>query len=355
LVADPQTENNNLQFIYTDPQTELERMFGGFHYINAFGKIEPGDDEKFKIFLETAAPPPRSTIYINSTGGNVEAAIGIGRQIREGWYSTSIGSYHLSTANSEIPMFERKLLAGKCYSAATLIYLGGRLRYFSDGSEFGVHQFSYKDPTPENFVLSQALSAKIAQFIVDMGISLGFLEISSSTPGSEISIIDLERLRTLGVITGGETDVKWSVQARNHMIYVRGERDSLYGHHKVLLAYIKGAGFHFWTFIEAQGREEELTSFELVEIVVNGEDFKIDISERCVRSVFGIYVNILAKLTEDEARLLAFSESFGVHVRGSSEAGMFLGIAAMSTNGGREELETLFSCFSDEPTPSGEV
>jgi ATP-dependent protease ClpP protease subunit len=82
-----------LQFIYTEPQTELERAIGGFHHINAFGKIDPGDDEKFRKFLVVAAPPPRTTIYINSTGGDVNAAIGIGRLIREGWYETSIGSY----------------------------------------------------------------------------------------------------------------------------------------------------------------------------------------------------------------------------------------------------------------------
>jgi hypothetical protein len=295
-----------MQFIYTEPQTELERLIGGFHYVNAFGKIEPGDDDKFKRFLETAAPPAVSTIYINSTGGNVEAAISIGRQIREGWYSTSIGSYLLDSAYSDIPMFKRNMDAGKCYSAATLVYLGGRLRYFSDGSEFGVHQFSYKDPTPENFGLSQALSAKIAKFVVDMGISIEFLEISSSTPGNELSIICLEQLRALGVVTGGETDVKWSVQARNHMIYVRGERNSMFGHHKVMLAYINGAELHFWAVIEAQGREDELTSFEFVEIVVNGEDFKIDVSKRCLRYVFGAYVHIFVKLTKDEAQLLAF-------------------------------------------------
>jgi hypothetical protein len=339
-----------MQFIYTEPQTEFERLIGGFHYVNAFGKIEPGDDDKFKRFLETAAPPAISTIYLNSTGGNVEAAIGIGRQIREVGYSTSIGSYHLYTAYPDIPMFERNLVAGKCYSAATLIYLGGRLRYFSDSSEFGVHQFSYKNPTPENFSLSQALSAKIAKFVGDMGISLEFLEVSSSTPSNELSIVNVDHLRELGVVTGGETRVKWSVQARSHMIYVRGERDSIYGYHKVMLAYINGVGLHFWAVIDAQGREDELTSFELVEIVVNGEDLKIDVSNRCLRSAFGACVHILVRLTKDEAQLLAFSDSFGVHVRDSSEAEMFLGIAAMSTNGGREELETLFNCFSDAPT-----
>jgi hypothetical protein len=244
-------------------------------------------------------------------------------------------------------MVERELKGGKCYSAATLVYLGGRLRYFTNGAEFGVHQFSFKNPTPENLVQSQSLSAKIARFIADMEISIGFMEISSSTPSDQLNIVSLEQLKSLGVVTGGITDVTWSVQARNNMIYVRGERDSLFGHHKAILAHIKDVGFHFWAFIESQGREHELTSLGLVEIVVNGEDVRIDISDRCERNIYGIYVNIVARLTVEEARQLAFSDSFGVQVRFSDEAEMFLGIAAMDTNGGREELQTLFNCFNN--------
>jgi hypothetical protein len=144
------------------------------------------------------------------------------------------------------------------------------------------------------------------------------------------------------------------VQARNRMIYVRGERDSIFGHHKVILAYTKGSGFHFWAVIEAQGREQELTSFGLVEIVINGEETRLDISERCTRFIYGIYVHVLANLTENEARLLAFSKSFGVQVRFSNEAEVFLGIAAMSTDGGRDELETIFNCLSEEPVSLNE-
>lgn len=335
-----------MQFIYTEPQTELEQLIGGYHCINAFGKIELGDDRVFKSFLENANPPPRTTIYINSTGGNVEAAIGIGRLIRDGWYSTQVGSYHVSKVETGVPLFARELIPGKCLSAATLIFLGGKLRYFANGSDFGVHQFSYKDPSPENLGQSQILSAKIAQYIVDMEIPVEFLEISSSTPSSEISVVGVAELLKLGIVTGGVTDAKWSVQARGGMIYVRGERDTLFGHHKVLLAYTKSGGFSFWAFVEAQGREMELTTFGLVEIVVNGENIRLDVSQRCQRVVSGIYVMIVASLSEVEARMLAFSESFGVQVRFSSEAGMFLGISAVPTDGGKEELGSFFKCLS---------
>lgn len=338
-----------MQFYYTDPQTELEQMYGGFHCINALGKIEAGDETKFENFLETSGAPPRTEIYIDSTGGNVETAIKIGRLIRDGWHSTSIGRYVLQPESPDYPITKREFQTGQCISAATLIFLGGRLRYFPDGSKFGVHQFSYKDPTPENFNLSQSLSARIGRYISDMGVLPEFLEISASAPSDKVDLLEVDQLRGMNVITGGQTDTEWSVQARRHMLYVRGERDSIFGHHKVMLAYSKGTGFYFWAVIEAQGREKELTTRGLVEIVINEEDTRIDISERCERGVYGIYVNILAKLSQDEAREIAFSDSFGVQVRISEEAGIFLGIAAMSTEGGREELETLFNTLSGEP------
>lgn len=135
------------------------------------------------------------------------------------------------------------------------------------------------------------------------------------------------------------------------MIYVRGERDSLFGHHKVMLGHTKGAGFFFWAVIEAQGREDELTTLGLVEIVLNGEEKKIDISNRCERIVSGIYVNVFAKITQEEARAIAYSTSFGIHIRFWSDSPMFLGIAPVPTAGGAEQLQTIYNVFvKDEET-----
>lgn len=337
-----------MEFEYTDPQTDPERLVGGFYYINAFGVIEAGDDAKFKNFLTRFSPPSVTCVYIDSPGGNVEAAINIGRTIRAHRLSTQIGIYVLRQESVSDPIIRRELLAGRCMSAATLMYLGGRLRYFGADAQFGVHQFSFKNPTPEHVGQSQILSAKIAGYVADMGISAAFLEISSSTSSSDIKLIDKDTLAGLSVITGGATDVHWTVQARGEVLYVRGERDSLHGQHKVMLVYAKGAGFLFHAVIEAQGRQTELTEFPLVELILDGWDNVKDISERALRFVNGGDVNIIVKLDEGEARTIAHSTGFGVAVRESSEAPVFLGISPMDTAGGKEQLETFFSVLSTE-------
>lgn len=335
-----------MEFHFSEPQTDAERFFGGHYYINAIGAVAPGDDKKFQEFLRVNAPPPRLTVYIDSRGGDVDAAIGIGRQIRENWFSTSIGRYVLSAENQFEYRASREHVAGICASAATLIFLGGRLRYFPAGAKFGVHQFSFRNPSPSNVSESQILSAKIATYVHEMGVSARFLEISAGTPGNEIDEINEERLRGLGVVTGGQTDAEWSIQGRNNMMYVRGERDSLYGHHKVMLCFVKEVGFMFWAVIESQGREEELTRFGLVEIVVNEEDLRMDISQRCVRNVINSYTHVFSPITAEEARSIAFAESFGVQIRFSADAPLFLGISAISTAGGTEQLQTFHNLLA---------
>ncbi|WP_349366259.1 MAG: hypothetical protein ABL311_18955 [Nitratireductor rhodophyticola] len=332
-----------MEFVYTSPQTEVEELIGGHFCVNAFGTIETGDANRFKRFIEASRVPPRTTVYIHSTGGNVEEAMEIGRSIRDGWLGTSVGKYILDADPSISPMVPRRMLPGKCLSAATLVYLGGRLRFLDGDARFGVHQFSFKNPSPEILSKSQMLSARIARYIVDMGINPEFLELSASVESERIELVSKGELERLGVVTGGMTNPEWTVQARGGGIYARGERDSLFGHHKVMLIYERNLGFAFIGVIEAQGRERELTSFGLVEIVVNGEDIRIDITSRCERKINGIYVNILVPITEDEARTLAYSESFGVQVRYNREAELFLGISAMNTEGGEEILRSVFA------------
>lgn len=168
-----------MQFEYTPPLTEIEKIVGGHFSINLLGHIEPGDDDRFQRFLEKTQPPPRTFVYINSVGGDVDAAMGIGRLIRQSRFSTQIGSHIIDPENSDDLFLRRKLLPGRCLSAATLVYLGGTLRFIDDGAEFGVHQFSFKNPVPDSLSRSQQLSASIATYIEAMGIPAAFLEQSA--------------------------------------------------------------------------------------------------------------------------------------------------------------------------------
>jgi hypothetical protein len=337
-----------MHFYYTAPQTQFEELFGGHFCINAIGKIEFGDDKKFTEFLKVSKAPPRCVVYIDSTGGDVDTAIQIGRIIRGSWFSTDVGCYELDTErNIDVALIPRRKHPRKCLSAATLIYLGGRLRYLDDNATFGVHQFTFPlaqgDKVPKYFLAqSQTLSARLSEYISDMGISPQFLILSAATPSDEMQLVSKSELERLGVVTGGQTAVTWTLEANNGISYVKGERDSIYGHHKVMLCYKKDIGFYFHSVIETQNRSYELLNFGLVEIVLDGEKTRLDISEEVTRAEHGIYVNVVSRISEDEARQIAFSDSFGVQIRFSSEAEVFLGIAAMDTKNGQSKLRTFF-------------
>lgn len=331
-----------MQFYYTSEQSELEVLFGGFRHINAIGKIARGDADRLLDLIRKAEIPPQTTVYIDSSGGDLEEGIKLGCVIRAHDLETSIGTYVLEPAGSDEPMVSRKHNLGKCLSAATMMFAGGRLRHFPHGSKFGVHRFAFESPASSSVGRSQELSADIANFLAKMGVSLSFLTVSASIPSEELHLLGHEELLEYRMVTDGVTDVKWGTEMRSNLIYVRGTRDSIYGRHKVMLAHAKDAGFMFFAVIEAQGRQEELCRFGLVEIVINGEDHRIDISARCERTANDIDVILMSKVTREEAAMIAYSNSFGVQIRFSNESPVFLGVSAMDTTGGKDGLVTLY-------------
>lgn len=331
-----------MQFYYTSEQTELEVLFGGFRHINAIGRIARGDANKLLELIEKADIPPQTTVYIDSAGGDLEEGIKLGCVIRAYDLETSIGTYVLEPAGPDAPIVPRKHNVGKCLSAATMMFAGGRLRHFPHGSKFGVHRFAFESQVSSSVGRSQELSANIANFLTKMEVSLNFLTVSASIPSEELHLLGHEELREYRMVTDGVTDVEWGTEMRSNLIYVRGTRDSIYGKHKVMLAHAKDAGFMFFAVIEAQGRQKELCNFGVVEIVINGEEYRIDISDRCARTANDIDVILMSNVTREEAAMIAHSNSFGVQIRFSSDSPVFLGVSAMDTTGGKDSLVTLY-------------
>ena len=79
--------------------------------ISIRGHIVPGDE---RTFAAVAAKREASVVYLSSEGGEVDAAIAIGRMVRKFGLDTFVGRGSIG-----------------CWSACTLIWLSGRLPSFN--------------------------------------------------------------------------------------------------------------------------------------------------------------------------------------------------------------------------------
>lgn len=334
-------------FEYTDPQTPMERLFGGHCSINAFGRIEPGDGAKFAAFLQRISPPPITCIYLNTPGGSVPDGIEIGRLIRQYGLSTSIGTYVLLPPQERDIVRRREFQPGICASSGTLAFLGGRFRFFQEGSEFRVHQFFFQRSVGDVLGPSQQTSAAIARYLTDMGIDLQLMQIGADVHHTQTRSLKLEELVELGVVALGVSDVTWSTESRNNSIYVRAQRDTIYGLQKLILGYVRTGGFYVHAIFECQGRDQELTAFPLVEVTMNNESIRWDVSSRAARQIMNGFINVFVPVSSEEAREISGSRTFGLQIRFSNLADLFLGIGDMTIDtDGRGRLDTLVSMFA---------
>jgi hypothetical protein len=159
--------------------------------IQASGEIESNTPAAFEAILaghsiNTHTPhEKRPTIFINSTGGVVGAALEIGRAIRKEYLDTMIGnqvpvspealeqvqsgaSFLLDTTPDK-----RGFYPGYCFSACTQMFMGGATRDMVAESVYSVHQFSCGSGVACRN--SQQASAEIANYVSDMGVSEKYL------------------------------------------------------------------------------------------------------------------------------------------------------------------------------------
>ena len=89
---------------------------GSVAYLHSH-RIRPGDEEQVRAFLEGPQGQGVRIIYMDSRGGNPEAAMAIGQMIRERGIDTG---FHPRGDN-------------RCVSACTAMFLGGVHRYYVGG------------------------------------------------------------------------------------------------------------------------------------------------------------------------------------------------------------------------------
>ncbi|HET6552650.1 MAG TPA: hypothetical protein VFG49_03855 [Dyella sp.] len=123
--------------------------------IYLYGNMDAGAPERFDALVRAGKVPRGSDVYLNSTGGDLQAGMALGRLFRANDIATHLG---VPRRTSRSPAAPRE---ANCMGPCTLAYLGGLYRWAPTGNDrFGVLP---TDPTP-------APAAGIAAYLKEMDI-----------------------------------------------------------------------------------------------------------------------------------------------------------------------------------------
>lgn len=180
--------------IRSDPATLRQPMrfeLGPGGTLSARGAIDPAAPERFAA--EVAARGEYiDRIALDSPGGAVDAALAIGRLIRENGFDTSVAQGSL------------------CASSCPLVLAGGIVRTAEEGAVIGVHQvYGAREETDsaEAMARAQATTARVGRYLMSMGVGSGLWLHALETPPDRLYYLSPEEMGQFALTTAAEAGV----------------------------------------------------------------------------------------------------------------------------------------------------
>ena len=192
-------------------------------FIAAQGVVQTDSHRRFKTLL-AGLQGRKLPVVINSPGGDVDAAMQMGRSIREAGLDVAVGR----TVAVEGRPGRTVVIDGTiCSSACTLILAGGLRRYAPPQARLGVHQMArseterviertYRRSAEQGDVVSERVISQrtrpldappevankgVPEHLAALGIGRGFTDLTLATPHDKIRVLTpAERLAT-GIVT----------------------------------------------------------------------------------------------------------------------------------------------------------
>lgn len=215
-------------------------------WISAEGAIEAGTPAQLKRILKKLGRR-KLPIIVNSPGGNVDAALQLGRIIRKNKLDIAVGTTKFSDCWPG--MKDCRANDGKgaayfgiasdggamCNSACPLMLAGGVGRVVGGWAHLGVHQITtthfrtkrqyrttyrvvrgkkYKITTEtvtqdnvgyKTYEMSKALERRLSAYLREMGVGRGVLDRMKATPASDIRQISLADMLTMKLVTSRDS------------------------------------------------------------------------------------------------------------------------------------------------------
>src|ERR1700722_2451405 len=199
--------------------------------IFASGEIDANAGERFAAFLALNNIPFGSNLYLHSSGGSLVGGMSLGRVVREHILTTHVGQ------KGEIKGEFQNIEDGVCMSACAIAFLGGEYRFVSSESEYGVHRFTLNDSGMQQIDHAQQISASVVEYIRAMGVDTELFTIASDIPSNDILVLPKATLNRLNVTNNGLKRPKWTIESIEGALYLKGERETIYGINKYLVIF----------------------------------------------------------------------------------------------------------------------
>ncbi len=278
------------------------------------GDIDPATPKRVAAAIDRF-PNMQITVVFNSNGGNLTAAMDLGRIIRKTGASTSVGKRGAEEFNS---------MPGVCLSACTLAYLGGKYRYFKKGSKYGVHRAYLTSSTNgRDLEVGQVLSAMTASYIREMDADPELLDLAVGTPSNDIYILSDKELKELRVVNGGRLQPAWVIEAVPGGSYLKGMQETVYGRGKAIFTCLEGK-FIFFSVYEAGAKAKPISEGKWIHsLKINDDDLPLG-SPAKIEGVDG-FVNATFFLSRNLFERVAAAGSVGHAMQPFKESPSFVG------------------------------
>jgi hypothetical protein len=131
----------------------------------------------------------------------------------------------------------------------------------------------------------------------------------------------------------------WSVESLPAAIYLKGERETIYGINKTLIV-CGDKKLLLWFIFDPQGRADEVMQMNATSVLIDGEPMPIRGSEKQARNG---WINTTIALDADLLSRVRAAKTIGVAHQWAHGAPIFLGFDGMPFAGGAARLDGILN------------
>ena len=183
-----------------------------------------------------------------------------------------------------------------------------------------------------------------------MEIDTELFSIASDCAADDILELPIETMKRLNVINNGIKPARWTIESIERALYLKGERDTLYGIQKFLLV-LPSQGRMYIHFIFDGGKNaEQIMSMDSDRLSIDDE--LIPLHELRIRRVndFG-RINLIYQVTPEILTKLSSAKQIGCLLQFLPDAPMFFGYDQFPFDGGAAKMPGLLDVYFREPDP----